>query len=222
MKQTEPYYLWWNAAEGSIKELKIGAGHKMFKAKSSKKLWGDCVELELYVCSYTAHNVYCLNGEMPENIISGETSDISHFCAMEWYEWIMFRELSVSFPEDKMVPGIYLVPSIDIGTDMNVNILKSNVEVVHRSTYQALLPGELERNEQQTARGSFDASAAIKCVPGAIVEVFDKLGAVETPEYDLYKDDTTDGAFPKEPPGELDPTPNAAPDHYLNTSVVLP
>ena len=45
---------------------------------------------------------------------------------------------------------------------------------------------------------------------------------METPEYDMYEDDTTEGTCPKAPPEELEPTPDAVPDHYLNTSVLLP
>ena len=45
---------------------------------------------------------------------------------------------------------------------------------------------------------------------------------METPEYDLYKYDTMEGACPKATPEELEPTPDTAPDHYLNLSVVLP
>ena len=77
----------------------------MLKSRSPKRLWDDCVELASYVCSHTAHNIYCLNGETPENIMSGETSDISQVFELEWYEWIMFRDSEVSFPEDKMVLG---------------------------------------------------------------------------------------------------------------------
>ena len=38
----------------------------------------------------------------------------------------------------------------------------------------------------------------------------------------MYKDDTTNGALPKSPQEELDPTPDTVPDHYLNVSGVLP
>ena len=119
--------------------------------------------------------------------MSGETSDISQFCELEWYEWIIFRDSAVSFPEDKMVLGRYLVLSIDIGPAVTVNIIKSNGEVVHWSTCQALLSEELESTEQQTVREAFKSSVAIKFVSGATVEGFDQLGAVDTPEYYLYK-----------------------------------
>ena len=75
---------------------------------------------------------------------------------------------------------------------------------------------ELESTGHQNAREAFDASVEIKCVPGSTVEDIDNLGAVEAPECDLYKYDTTEGACPKSPPEELEPTPDAAPYHYLN------
>ena len=64
-------------------------------------------------------------------------------------------------------------PSIGVGTDMTVRILDSNGEVLHRSIYRALLPEDMESNEHKTAQEAFDASVAIKCGPGAIVEYFD-------------------------------------------------
>ena len=49
VKQTEPYPPWQNAAEGTITELKKGAGRKMIKSNLPKKLWDDCLELEIDV-----------------------------------------------------------------------------------------------------------------------------------------------------------------------------
>ena len=45
---------------------------------------------------------------------------------------------------------------------------------------------------------------------------------METSYYGLYEDDTMEGTCPKAPPEELKPTQDAAPEHYLNASVVLP
>jgi len=77
IKQTEPYSPWSMAAEGCIRELKRGAGRKMVKTKTPLRFWDDCIELEAYIRSNTAHDIFELNGEVPETIISGETSDIS-------------------------------------------------------------------------------------------------------------------------------------------------
>ena len=58
LKQTELYYPRQNATEGSIKYTKRGAGRKMLKNRSPKRLWEDCVELESYILYHTAHNIY--------------------------------------------------------------------------------------------------------------------------------------------------------------------
>ena len=115
----------------------------MIKRRSPKKLWDDSLELEGYIRSNTAHDIFMLDGEVPETIMSGKTSDISQFCEFEWYDWVYFRDSAVSYPEDKLVLGRYLGPSIDAGPALTAKILKKNGEIVHRSTYRGLAPEEL-------------------------------------------------------------------------------
>ena len=72
MKQLEPYIPWSNATERKIKELKKGAGHKLLQSRAPKHLWDDCLELEAYIRSNTAHNKYKLDREVPKTVMSGE------------------------------------------------------------------------------------------------------------------------------------------------------
>ena len=92
----------------------------------TKELWDDCLVLELYIRSNTAHDIYMLSGEVPETIMSGETSDISQFCEFEWYERVKFRDVAIQFPDDSLVLGRYLGPSIDVGPALAAKILKQN------------------------------------------------------------------------------------------------
>ena len=85
LKQTEPFTPWLNAAKREIKELKKGFGRKLIKVGTPKRLWDDCFQLESYVRSNTALGIYKLDGEVPEMIMSGETSDISQFCEFKWF-----------------------------------------------------------------------------------------------------------------------------------------
>ena len=102
LKQTEPYSPWQNAAEGSIRELKRGAGRKMTKSGSPKKLWDHCLELEGLIRSHTALDIYKLNGEVPETVMTGDTADISIIAEHAWYEWIKFyNPVDKTFLEDK-------------------------------------------------------------------------------------------------------------------------
>ena len=90
LKQTEPFTPWLNAAEREIKGLKKGSGRKLIKSGAPKRLWDDCLELESYIRSNIAHGTYKLDGEVPETIMSGKTSNISQFCEFEWFERVMF------------------------------------------------------------------------------------------------------------------------------------
>ena len=82
MKQLEPYTPPSNVAEREIKELKKGAGCKLLKFRAPKHLWDKCIELEAYIRSNTAHEIYKLDGEVPKTVMPGETSDISQFCEL--------------------------------------------------------------------------------------------------------------------------------------------
>ena len=75
-----------NGAEREIKELKKGFGRKLIKFGAPKRLWDDCLELESYKRSNTAHDIYKLDGKVPETIMSDKALDISQFCEFEWFE----------------------------------------------------------------------------------------------------------------------------------------
>jgi hypothetical protein len=58
--------------------------------------------------------------------MTGSMVDISELCEYRWYQWVMFRDLNVPFPEIEEVPGrYYLAPSADIGPTMCMIILKA-------------------------------------------------------------------------------------------------
>jgi hypothetical protein len=79
-RQTEPYSPWQQAAEGCIRKLKCGGSHEMIKTSSPRVLCDHCIELEALICSLTSNNIYMTNGKVPETIMTGSTTDISHIC----------------------------------------------------------------------------------------------------------------------------------------------
>jgi hypothetical protein len=219
-KQIEPYSQWQNAAEGGIREVKKGAGRKMVKKKSPKMLWDDCLELEGQIRSNTAHDIFELQGETPETILSGETSDISQLCELGWYDWCKFRDVAAPFPQDKQVLGRYLGPSVDIGPAMTAKLLKSNGQVIHTSTYRSLTPDELLSVEESKARDEFDKKIAIKLGPAAEPGDIDD-DEVETPMFERYCDDT-DGEIQQTPDADEKETTPEVMDEYLGADVLLP
>ena len=123
-----------NDAEEGICELKRGSGRKTTKTKSPKMLWDDCLELEAYIRSNTALDIFELDGMTPKTKMLGETYDITTFCEFGWYQWVYFRDTSVTFPGDKLVLERYCGTSIDVGPALTDKILRKNGEQVHRST----------------------------------------------------------------------------------------
>lgn len=188
LKVTEYGSPWSNAAEGIIRELKRGTGRKMTETRAPKRFWDDCMELEALIKSNTVHDIYELQGQTPEAMISGQTPDISSLCEHKWYAWIKFWDTSVSFPDDKEILGRYLGPSIDIGPAMTAKILKKNGQVVHRSTYRAVTADEMKDPKMQEEMKAFDANIELKLGPGFDHEDMKDDPDIETPTYDPYED----------------------------------
>ena len=65
-------------------------GRKLIKSDAPKRLWDDYLELESCIRSNTGHGIYKLDLKVPEKILSSKTSDISQFCELEWFKWVMF------------------------------------------------------------------------------------------------------------------------------------
>ena len=218
LKRTEPYSPWANAAEGAIRELKKSFGRKMLRSKAPRKLWDHCLMLEATIRAHTAHDIFELNGEVPETLVSGQTPDISPFAQHEWYEWVKFRDTKAPFPDNKYALGRYLGPSVDVGPAMTAKMLKANGQILHRTTYRALTDHELNDKEAAKEREEFDESIRKKL--GAEMDSIDfPADDFETPTYEPYQDENGDGQT--RAPDVEDVTPEAY-DLYLNAEVLLP
>ena len=73
-------------------------------------------------------DIFELDGMTPETKMSGETSDITTLCEFGWYQWVYFRDTSMTFPGDKLVLGRYSGTSIYIGPALTANIMIKNGE----------------------------------------------------------------------------------------------
>ena len=62
INHTEPYSPWQLQAEGTIKELKKGAGRKMVWAGATKRVWDNALEFEVCVRSNTVLDIYMFQG----------------------------------------------------------------------------------------------------------------------------------------------------------------
>jgi glyoxylate carboligase len=85
IKQTEPHTQSSNMGEGGVRELKRGVGWQMMRSGCPKPLWDDCIIIKAYVRSHTSLDIFCLEGQVPESKVKGETVDISTIAEYAWY-----------------------------------------------------------------------------------------------------------------------------------------
>ena len=219
-RQTEPYSPWQNAAEGCIRELKRGVSRKMMKTGSPKVHWDHCIELEAMIRSNTSNDIFMTNGQVPETVMTGSTSDISHICEFAWYDWVMFRDNIPTFPDDKLILGRYLGPATDVGSALTAKILKSNGQVVFRSTLRHLTDEERACPVHTAQRKAFDDSITARLGPAPIEADFPDQDL--TPVYEPFGDTGSADDFDMEPDHEdLEVTPEAH-DNYVGVDLMFP
>ena len=136
----------------------------MTKARIPKRLWDHCLELKELIFSHTDLDIFKLEGVVPETVMMGYTDDIIIIADHAWYDWIKFYDpVGKQFSAEKMYLGRYLGPSIDVGPALTANILKSNGDMVHCSTYRSLLPEEF--NDEKELRRQFNVMIEEKLGP---------------------------------------------------------
>ena len=220
IKQTEPYLPWQNVAEGAIREVQRAAGCKMAKAKSPAKLWDHCLELKGYIKLNTVIDNYELQGQVPETILSGQTSDISPFVECAWYEWVYWYNNLAKYPELREELGRWLGPALDIGPAMTAKILKSNGQMVYLSMYRKLMDDKMQDRDEQKKRDEFDACIQKQLSKPLSPDAMRDLGGdVMTPEYELYEDNF-EGAKDNIP--DIDDVTPEDEDNYVGAEVNLP
>ena len=100
--------------------------------------------------SNTELDYHILDSEVPEMLMTGQTYDISHICEYAWFYWVMFHDgPHVSYPDNNIVLGRYLGPTLDVGPAMCAKMLKRNGKVVPRSTLRALTREEIDSPVQK-------------------------------------------------------------------------
>jgi hypothetical protein len=163
---------------------------KTQKHSPKQLLWDDCLEFQAFIESHTAKDHdYDLKGKCPETALSGETADISAFAKYGSYDWVKYRDTTVSYPDDKLILGRYLGQSTDIGPPaMTAKILKDNGLYQHRTTLRELTKNEIRDLNEIKARQEFDAEIRKRLGPSAKAEDFDVELDIETANFDLYED----------------------------------
>ena len=175
-----------------------------------------------------AHDMYKLQGEVPEMIMMGQTADISFICEFEWYSWVYYNESITQFPEVKVVIGRYLGPTEpEVGSVMTAKILKYNGEVLRRNTFRHLKREEFDTEECIKVHSEFNVMVDQR-LGDPVNEAELKSEAVVasvTPEFEVYDDNEQGRAMPPIDPIDLKGIDRYDPDSYdgyITAQVLLP
>ncbi len=152
------------------------------------------------------------NGEVPETIMTGSTTDISHICKFGWYDWVIFRDNLPTFPDNKLILGQYLGLATDVGSALTTKIRKSNGQTVCRSTLRHLTDKETHCPIHLEMCRVFDETIASHLGTNATDQDFPEEDL--TPDFDHYDND-----HDLDPDhGDLEVTPEMG-DNYLNAEI---
>ena len=77
----------------------------MLKYASLKQLWDHCIELKALMFLNIALDIYGLEGQVPETVMTGQTADTSNLFDYECFQWVMYYQLKEGYPDDKMATG---------------------------------------------------------------------------------------------------------------------
>jgi hypothetical protein len=156
-------------------------------------------------------------GQVSETLVSGETANISPFTAFKWHEWVLFRDTSVTYPNDMMVLGRDLGPAEDIGPAMTRTVVKANGKVVYRSTVRLFSPNKMADETM------FNESLELVLGDSFKYEDFSndpELESLGTPLFEPYEDDKG-GQIPA-PCDDNDEADPDTYDQYVDAEVVIP
>jgi hypothetical protein len=121
-----------------------------------------------------------------------------------------------TYPDPKLILGLYLGPATDIGLALTAKILKSNGQFVCRSTLRHLTDDELQCQAHMALRAAFDRSINDTLGPSATPQDFPAEDL--TPEHDPFDRDILD-LDPDQ--GDIEVTPEHS-DNYVGAELLFP
>jgi Reverse transcriptase (RNA-dependent DNA polymerase) len=197
-RTTEPYSSWQNRCEGEIREVRKHYTRIMALHQCPDAFWDFAMEYVIKLRQFIVRKA--ANDRPPLETVTGETPDTSEYMDFDFYSWVKYRDAHES-KDSPIHLGRWLGVAHEVGTALTYWILKSNGQIICRSTVRPLLPDEISNEGEQALRVIFNQ------------HITAKFGDFDHNLINLYdNDDMEDPIFPDLPVNEA----SAPPGENLN------
>lgn len=133
-----------NCAEDVIGELKRAFGRQMAKTETPEVLWDLCLVHCTLTQSHKALKTRDLDGEVPEMVLTGDTTDISHICEFGWCQWVWFMSPPREGSMETKRLGRHCGPSFDVGEALCAWCLMDEARLVSGTSVFPLTQAEID------------------------------------------------------------------------------
>ena len=216
----EPYRHNENIGEGVVREVKRKWFRIMSKKRVPRRFWDYGYKWSAEIISRTYTRMHRLDGGVPLEQVTGETVDISEYLDFGFYDFCWVRE-NAGLGENVLCRWLGI--SHRIGTQLAYKVLKSNGQVISRTSVQAVTALELQTDDVRQKCKAFDDEIARRLHDDELpaidssVEAWADYLAVDREfleEAVISADDVThaEDAY----------TPDVLDDTYLNMELALP
>ena len=158
---SEPYSPWQNDAEREIKLNKLLTRYLMQSTNTPIRLWNFCSIHASEIRTILSSNKVGMNHRTPFEVTYGFTPDISELTSYAWYQWIWYWD-PTDFQTQKL--GRWCGVASNIGSGHTYNVLKSNGEIITRSTISTL--SDDDNNSEAINQKKDEFTKSIKAILG--------------------------------------------------------
>ena len=104
---------------------------------------------------------------------------------------------------------------------MTTTTLTENCQVIHRTTYRLLTPDDIADKDETDVQEQFVTRVYERLGSWVLPRKLEDIGLENTPQYDLYEDETQNKQMFSQLTEKLQPMPEVK-DHYIGTEILLP
>ncbi len=70
--------------------IQEGCSQETDSVAAPRQMFCFVLEYKSYVCLYTAHDIFQIDGDIPKMVVLCETADISSFCEFGFWDWVSY------------------------------------------------------------------------------------------------------------------------------------